>query len=126
MIFCLKSKNLPKVIVDHQVFNDGSCYCETNALFMSLGYVQSRITAGKFTSVAVHRDQVFAAGYTKHKMVHVYKHSDNSWVKVHSFSVDLNGWITLSVKEQWICSSLIEAQQSFGPGHAYDELSQKE
>ena len=69
---------------------------------MSLGYVQSRITAGDFTSVAVHRDQMFAAGYTKPKMVHFYKRSGSSWVKVHSFSVDLDHWITLSVKNNQI------------------------
>ena len=74
---------------------------------MSLGYVQSRITTGDFTSVAVHQDQVFAAGCTKPKMVHVYKRSGSSWVKVHSFSVDLGGWMTLSVKNNQIkcCST---------------------
>ena len=40
--------------------------------------------------------------------MHVYKHSGiSSWVKVHSFSVALTGWITLSVKNNQIkcCST---------------------
>ena len=37
----------------------------------------------------------------------VYKHSGSGWVKVQSFSVDLDDWITLSVKNNQIkcCSS---------------------
>ena len=74
---------------------------------VSSGNVQSRIIAGNFLSVVAHEDQVCAANWTETNKVFVCKHNGSSWVKVHSFNVDLKGLITLSVKNNQIkcCSA---------------------
>ena len=73
------------------------------------GITKNRINATGFSSVTVHQDQVYAATLNDPKTVIVYKHSGRDWNKVHSFTVAMEGFITLSVKNNSMkCSSTRE------------------
>ena len=71
------------------------------------GIVKHRINSAAFSSAAAHKEQVYAVTLDDPKTVIVYKHCGSDWVKVHSFTVAMEGFITLSVKNNKIecCTS---------------------